>query len=235
MLGPWLQGLSGAAPSRCSVCARWPAEPVCESCVIHFVRPQARCTRCALPVPEGVEECGACVREPPPLDACVAAVSYAYPWSSLLTEFTFHGQPGWAGFFAAILRSRPGVADALAASDLVLPMPLARERLAARGFNQALELARRLARAGTLDPCLLLRLRDTPPQASLGRKERLANVRGAFGVEPLRVRELQSRRVVLVDDVMTSGASLFAAASAVRAAGACHITALVMARTDEPH
>jgi predicted amidophosphoribosyltransferase len=69
---------------------------------------------------------------------------------------------------------------------------------------------------------------------SLGRKERQANVRGAFAVEPLRAAQLRGRRVVLVDDVMTSGASLFAAAEAVRACGAAQVAAIVLARTDEP-
>jgi predicted amidophosphoribosyltransferase len=126
------------------------------------------------------------------------------------------------------------VSEALAASDVVLPMPLARSRLADRGFNQALELARRLAPAPKLQPQLLLRLRDTAPQAALGRRERLDNVRGAFGVEPLRAAQVRGRRVVLVDDVMTSGASLHAAAAALRSAGAAHITAVVVARTPEP-
>ena len=233
MLGGWLQGFSAAVPSRCNVCARWPAEPVCDACVARFARPQRRCLRCALPVPDGVSECGACLREPPPLDACHAAVSYSYPWSALVTQYKFHGQPGWAGVFARLLQRAAGVPQAVARADCVLPMPLAPERLAQRGFNQALELARRIAPAKH-DAALLLRLRDTPPQAALGRRERLANVRAAFGVEPLRASVLQGKHVVLVDDVMTSGASLFAAAQALRAAGAAHVSAVVIARTDEP-
>jgi predicted amidophosphoribosyltransferase len=113
-------------------------------------------------------------------------------------------------------------------------MPMAPARLRERGFNQALELARRLAPAKT-DAALLLRTRETPAQSGLARAERLGNLRGAFAVEPLRAHELQGRRVVLVDDVMTSGASLFAAAAALRLAGAAHVTALVFARTDPPH
>jgi ComF family protein len=232
--GSWLSRLSPLPASRCSVCAAWPAEPVCGACVQRFGRARARCRRCALPVPDAVAECGACLREPPPLDACHAAVDYGYPWSGLLTEFKFHGQPGWAGWFAELLRRQPGVKEAIESCDLVLPLPLARKRLAERGFNQALELARRLAPAAKVQPRLLLRLRETPPQAALGRRERLANVHGAFAVEPLRAAQVRGRRVVLVDDVMTSGASLHAAANALRSAGAGHLTALVVARTEEP-
>ena len=103
-------------------------------------------------------------------------MSYAYPWSFLITHYKFHDQPGWANSFATLLRSAPWVEPAIEAADTVLPMPLWHERLAARGFNQALELARRLA-PGKTDPALLLRVRDTPPQLALDRAARLANVR----------------------------------------------------------
>jgi predicted amidophosphoribosyltransferase len=99
------------------------------------------------------------------------------------------------------------------------------------GFNQALLLAQHLAPRRT-DARLLLRTRHTPAQSELKRAERLRNVQGVFAVEPLRAHELRDRRVVLVDDVMTSGASLHAASLALRQAGAAHITALVFARTE---
>jgi predicted amidophosphoribosyltransferase len=81
------------------------------------------------------------------------------------------------------------------------------------------------------DSTLLLRVKNTRPQTELLRQERLANVKGAFQVDPLRVPELKGKRVILVDDVMTSGASLFTAADALKAAGASHITGLILART----
>lgn len=229
----WLARFAGALPGRCAICGSWPGDPVCGACVARFVRPRPRCARCALPVPAGVRECGACLREPPPLDACHAAVDYAYPWSGLVARYKFQGQPGWGGAFAGLLRSAPGVEHAVARADMVLPMPLAPGRLAARGFNQALELARRLAPA-KVQPRLLLRLRETPPQAELARRERLANVRGAFAADPLRAGCLRGLRTLLVDDVMTSGASLYAAAQALRVAGAAEVSAVVLARTEEP-
>ncbi len=105
-------------------------------------------------------------------------------------------------------------------------------RLAERGYNQAYELARRLA-PGRADARSLLRARETAPQTTLGREERLANVRGAFVVDPVRAAALRGAHVLLVDDVMTSGASLGAAAAALRRAGAARVTALVLARTDD--
>lgn len=113
-------------------------------------------------------------------------------------------------------------------------MPLAPGRLRERGFNQALELARRLAPAKT-DAALLLRTRETPAQRGLSRAERMRNLQGAFAVEPLRADALAGRRVVLVDDVMTTGASLFSAAQVLRHAGAAHVAGIVLARTDRPH
>ena len=179
-----------------------------------------------------------CLQQPPPLDACQAGVAYAYPWSELITRFKFGAQPQWAAFFASLLLASPAVQALftdLSSDDWVLPMPLAPERLASRGFNQAWELAKALGgqsgSAGRLDARLLLRPLDTPPQSALNRTARLANVAGAFQVEPLRTKALAGRRVVLIDDVMTSGASVYSAAAVLRSAGAAHITAVVLART----
>ncbi len=230
MFGPLIERASRRLPARCTVCHAWPSQVVCNACVARFAQPVPRCATCALPVPAGVQQCGACLKEPPPLDACLAAVAYDWPWADCVTQFKFGAQPGWAGALATVMRSTPWVEPALEQADLVVPMPLARERLAERGYNQALLLARHLAPDKT-DATLLLRTRHTAAQSALTRAERLQNVQGAFAVEPLRAHELRGRRVVLVDDVMTTGASLRAAASALRLAGAAHITALVFART----
>ena len=220
-----------ALPSQCRVCHAWPTQPVCEACVTRFAQPQARCQTCALVVPVGVRQCGVCLKVPPPLEACLAAVSYAYPWSDLIVDYKFHKHPGRANAFALLMRSTPWVEPALDAADIVVPMPLARQRLQSRGFNQALVLARQLAPDKT-DHRLLLRIKDTPPQSTLKRTARLDSVKDAFAVEPLLCQRLKGARVVLVDDVMTSGASLFAAARTLKAAGAAHITGLVIARTE---
>lgn len=151
----------------------------------------------------------------------------------LVTQYKFGGQAGWAATFATLMRSAPWVEPALEDAELVLPMPLSRERLAERGFNQALVLARALA-PRKAEPGLLLRVRHTQAQSALDLKARLRNVQGAFAVEPLRHSALRGKRVALVDDVMTSGASLFAAAQVLREAGAASVTGLVLARTDEP-
>lgn len=226
-----IKGVFEALPSQCMVCHAWPTQPLCEACVNRFAQPQPRCQTCALPVPIGVRQCGVCVKAPPPLDACLAAVPYAYPWSDLIVGFKFHQHPGRASAFALLLRSTPWVEPALDAADAVVPMPLSRVRLQTRGFNQALMLARRLAPDKT-ESRFLLRIKDTPPQTSLKRAERLGGLKDAFAVDPLLLKQVKGARLVLVDDVMTSGASLFAAARVLRAAGAAHITGVVIARTE---
>jgi ComF family protein len=226
-----IQRLSARVPSQCDICHAWPAQPVCEACVARFAQPQPRCRTCALPVPDGITHCGACLRSAPPLDACLAAVPYAYPWDHLITRYKFAASPGWSAALALLLRSAPWVEPALEQAELLLPMPLSNQRLRERGFNQALEMARHLAPAKT-EASLLLRIRHTESQSALKRSARLHNLRAAFAVDPLRSAELYNKRVVLLDDVMTSGATLFAAAQALRQAGAAHITGLVLARTE---
>jgi ComF family protein len=233
--------------SQCAVCHSWPARRVCAACTARFGQMQARCITCALPLPAGLSRgrglpslhCAACVRRPPPLDACFAAMPYAYPWSDLVARYKFGGDPAWAAVFAGLLLDVPGLRAHLAnlqAGDWLMPLPLSAQRLQSRGFNQAWELARALARRSNtqagMDAGLLLRIRDTAPQARLGRQARLRNLKDAFVVDPLRVRDIQGRRAVLVDDVMTSGASLFAAAQALRDAGAATVSAMVFARTE---
>jgi ComF family protein len=226
-----LLGLSGRLPSQCAVCHAWPSRPVCDDCVQRFGQPVPRCHTCALPVLAGMRQCGACIRQPPPLDQALAAVAYDFPWSSLMTQFKFQERTGWAGSFAMLMRSAPWVEPALEGAHFLLPMPLSPGRLRERGFNQALLLARALE-PSKVRADILLRVKETPPQSSLPRKERLLGVQGAYALEPQTRAEVQGKRLVLIDDVMTTGASLHAAAATLRQAGAAHITALVFARTE---
>jgi len=231
MLRALIDRMTTALPSQCAVCRAWPAQTLCEACVARFAQPRPRCRSCALPLPEGVKHCGACIKQTPPLDLCLAAVAYEYPWSGLIARYKFGASPGWSQALALLMRSTPWAEPALDAADLVLPMPLSFERLRRRGFNQALELARHLAPGKTRND-VLLRARDTPAQSALPRAARLRNVQGAFVVAPGQEAGLRGRRILLVDDVMTSGATLFAAARVLRDAGVAHITGLVLARTE---
>jgi ComF family protein len=196
-----------------------------------FAQPHPRCHTCALPVPEGVVTCGACLRTPPPLDRCLAGLPYAYPWAGLIGDFKFRAKLGLAHSFSTLLRSTPWVEPALEQCDVLLPIPLGPQRLRSRGYNQALELARVLE-PRKLQARWLVRTGDTPEQHLLPREQRLRTIQGAFMVDPLRTAQVKGRRVVLVDDVMTTGATLFEAARVLRHCGAAHITALALARAD---
>jgi ComF family protein len=238
MLRAWFEILAARVPSRCEICRVWPARPVCADCAQRFTAPLPRCELCARPLDatatddrtDSPKACDGCRRTPPALHACHAALAYAFPWPELIARFKFQGEPGWACTFADLMRRIPGVGQVLADADRVLPLPLGPRRLAERGYNQALELARRLA-PSKVDTRSLVRWRETVPQTTLGHADRLNNVERAFAVDPQYAPALRGAHLVLVDDVMTSGASLGAAALALRQAGAARITAVVLART----
>jgi len=229
LLDRFAQGL----PSQCLICRAWPAHPLCTDCIERFTSRAARCISCALPVPVGVVRCGECLRNPPPLDTCHAAVDYGWPWTVCIARFKFHGEPQLARPLVALLARAPTVAEVIAQAGCVLPIPMTPQRLAERGYNPAWLLARRLApHKAHVDA--LLRTREAAPQRELNRAARLRNLRGAFMPHPAHTRRIHGQRVVLVDDVMTTGATLREAAHTLRQAGAAHVAALVFARTPVP-
>lgn len=213
-------------PGQCEVCRRWGRARLCADCEARHTLPALRCPRCALRIGAAAAACGDCLREPPPFDRTVCVADYAFPWDGLVTTFKFHDRPELAVLLAARLRA--AVRDA-PRPDLVVPVPLAPRRLAERGYNQAWELARRLGPPARAD--LLLRPVETAHQSALDRARRLANLRAAFVVDARRRDALAGRRVALVDDVFTTGATARAAAAVLRQAGAAAVDVWVVART----
>lgn len=161
-------------------------------------------------------------------------MDYGYPWNGLIGHFKFHAALDLAPALAQRLLEAHRLGD-LPAPTLILPIPLSAARLRERGYNQSWELARRIAASlqCPADARLLLRMRDTPHQIALPRDRRDANVRGAFAIEPLRRAELQGRDVTLIDDVMTTGATLAEASRVLLQAGAASVQVWVVARTPE--
>jgi ComF family protein len=186
----------------------------------------AHCPICALPTPDGAT-CGRCLKRPPHFDRTVAAYAYAFPLNRLVQALKFREQLNLADRLADKLAERVVVRP-----DVIVPMPLHPVRLRERGFNQSLELARRLSsRLGVpLLPHPCERVRDTPPQAAMTWRERGKNVRKAFACSV----DFSGQHVAMVDDVMTSGASLNELGAALRRARAREISAWVVARTP-PH
>jgi ComF family protein len=208
---------------------------LCDACVQRFALSRPRCRRCAIEVPTGVPVCPDCLRDPPPYDAAVAAVDYAFPWADVIGALKFGAGLDRADALAALLA---GAVDAAAMPpvDGLVPVPLAPRRLAERGYNQAWELARRVARRQRVraDATLLRRLIDTPHVADLPREARAAAVRGAFAVDPRRAPAVRGRRLAVVDDVMTTGATAAEAARTLLHAGAVAVQVWTLARTPRP-
>ncbi|WP_233398687.1 ComF family protein [Luteimonas sp. MC1828] len=225
----WLarMGRSLWAP-RCLVCGELAAgrRDLCLPCAAALPWNRLACPRCAAPG-AGALPCATCVREPPPLDAAHAAFVYAFPLDRLLPRFKFHRDLAAGRLLSAAMAS---AFASLPRPDALLPIPLHRARLRERGYDQALELARPLARALSLPLCdgLLLRARATTPQSRLHADDRRRNLRGAFATH--HAPACVPRHVALVDDVMTTGATLHAAATALRRAGVARVDAWVAAR-----
>jgi ComF family protein len=219
-------------PSLCAVCRGWGTQRVCGACVERFAVHCPRCERCALKVPDGVRVCGACLTDPPPFARTLAAVDYDHPWDGLITHFKFHGALDLAPALTRRLLAAFERSDT-PAPTLLLPVPLSAERLRERGYNQAWELARRLGRAlrCEADAHLLLRVKDTPHQLACPPEQRAGNVRAAFAVEPRRLADVRGRSVTVVDDVMTTGATVGEIARVLLQAGASEVAVWVVART----
>lgn len=208
---------------------------MCRACSHRFAAPVQRCERCALRVPEGVSVCGACLRRPPNFDGVLASVDYDHPWDRLIARFKFNAALDLSSALARLLVDTH-LASAQPQPSLLLPVPLSRQRLHERGYNQAWELTRRAARTlrCPADAHLLLRVKDTPHQLAFPPAQRAANVRGAFAVEPTRLHELRGRSVIVVDDVMTTASTAAEVSAVLRQAGALQVRFWVVARTPRP-
>lgn len=216
-------------PQACALCAAPTGTALmCAACAGALQSLPQACPRCALPSAHG-SLCGQCLADPPAFERSQAAFVYAFPLDRLVQSFKYHGTLAYADWFAQAMLERRAERPA---ADVLIPVPLARSRQRERGFNQALEIAKPLSR-WTGIPLLAdtaIRVRDTPPQASLAWSERAKNIRGAFAC----AKALTGRRVIVIDDVMTTGASLEEFAKTLKRAGAASVENWLIARTLPP-
>lgn len=221
-------------PCACALCGAVQGDLVCNGCTgdlaSHLHR--RRCIQCAIALDarHAARHCRTCLAGAPDFDATVVIADYAWPLDHLVTGLKFRAQLPLADWLAAQL------GNALAAApgdlpDVLLPVPLSPARLRSRGYNQAWEVARRIARRLDIPAHAnaLQRVRDNVAQATLDRAERLANLHGAFvAAEPARIA---GRHIGVVDDVMTTGTTLGEIATQLKRAGATRVTNVVALRT----
>jgi ComF family protein len=232
-----LARMPAALPSSCALCGCAGDEALCGGCHAQFFsRRRRRCLQCASPMPDieasQARVCGECMKNPPAFDATVVVADYAPPVDQLVLGLKFGNRLAMAPLFARLLHVATTDRE-LALPDRLVAVPLGPARLAERGFNQALEIARPLARAlgVTLDTGLAARRRDTQAQAMLHPDERRKNIRHAFIVPAAAIDRVGGRHIGVVDDVLTTGETLNELAATLKRFGARRVTNFVFART----
>jgi ComF family protein len=205
----------------CFLCRGAARAVLCDACDAELPRlAGSLCPRCALASPRGAV-CGRCLADPPHYDATTAALAYEFPADALIHALKFRGELALAPFLGSLLKCSETV-------DCIVPVPLSSARLRERGYNQSVEIARATGRP--LEIGLCTKTRDTPAQSDLPWAERGRNVRGVFRC----TRAFVGGSIALVDDVMTTGATLDELAATLKAAGAQRVVNWVVARTLPP-
>lgn len=213
-----------ALPGSCLLCGDESGPHLlCADCQADLPSaPATSCPQCG-ELTTFSERCGACLNKPPHFDRTLTLFRYEFPVDRLIHAFKYGHQLAVGQWLGQRLAERiaPG-------AELIIPLPLHAERLRERGFNQAMEMAREIEKTAKIpvDRSSLQRTRATPPQAGLDHKERRKNVRGAFEC----TRDLSGRHVLLVDDVMTTGATLDECARILKLHGAIEVSVAVAAR-----
>lgn len=228
---------------ECEVCRSWGPGALCSDCQARHAVAKVRCSGCGLPRPDldpdsdhgtaTTWRCGICATQPPPWDRLCCGADYAHPWDRLVAGLKFAGRVELAALLASQLQRAIDHSGAVPAPDLLVPVPLSSTRLAERGFNQAWEIARRLARLRGLEARadVLLRPVDTAHQAGLPRAQRATNLHGTFMVDPAWRERLTGRHVAVLDDVFTTGATAAEATRALRHAGVREVSVWAVTRT----
>ena len=221
----WHSALAALLPQDCLLCGAPAANAaLCAACRADLpALPAERCPVCADTSPSG-QRCGACLSKPPHFDETLVALPYHFPADKLVHSLKYMRRLATADLLATAMLAGPRPTG-----DLIVPLPLHPNRLAERGFNQSVEIGRHLARATGL-PMQVdagIRVRDTVPLASLPWQARRKAIRHAFEVP----HDLAGKKIIVIDDVMTSGATLDEFARMLKAAGAIHVCNWVATRT----
>lgn len=232
LIAPWRRLRCFVLPLRCLLCGAAGADGIdlCADCATELPRNRSCCARCALPMATPTQLCGECLRRAPPWDAAWAPFRYGWPLDRLESRYKF-GADLAAGRVLSTLWQREPCPVKL--PQLLLTVPLHRSRLRRRGYNQALELARPLARAAGVPLChdALLRRRSTTAQTELDATARRRNVHAAFVA---REGAALPAHVAILDDVMTTGATLAECARVLKRVGVQRVDVWALARAPSP-
>ena len=226
-----IKNSAAAFGQDCALCGAFSREALlCARCVDALPRITHGCARCAIPLASHAVYCGACMkRSRHAFDDALAVFEYGFPVDRMVQRFKYAGDLALGRWLAESLAD---AASRYPRPDVLVAPPLATRSLRRRGFNQALVLARRVARSLGVrcELAAIAKIRETLPQQGLDRRERLANLRGAFDC----TLRLEGEHVVIVDDVITTGATADTLAGLLRAHGAGRVSAWAVARTPDP-
>ena len=223
--------IAAVLPPRCLLCAGEGADgrDLCVGCRADLPLNICCCARCALPLEHAAERCGICLKREPPFASAWAPFRYAHPLDLLEARFKFHRDLAAGRLLSGLMIEAFAERPPAARPERLICVPLHRERLRERGYNQALELARPLAKALRipLDPEALIRLRNTTAQTGLDAKARRRNLHAAFAVA---ANVSLPVHVAILDDVMTTGTTLSECARVLRRAGVERVDVWALAR-----
>lgn len=218
-------------PPRCILCGVHSMDAdLCPACIAELPRNDACCARCALPLAAPMVTCGVCQRRPPPWAAAWAPFRYGWPLGQLEASYKYSGNLAAGHVLARLWSTLP---PPLQLPQAIIPVPLHVSRLRRRGYNQSLELAKPLAEVWHLPLLLdvLQRTRATDAQTTLDAKARRRNVRGAFTVD---ARSSLPSHIAVLDDVMTTGATLNECVRVLKRAGVERVDVWALARAPSP-
>ncbi len=193
---------------------------LCEACLHDLPRIKYSCYRCGLPLENKLEItlCGQCQLSPPPIDYLISCLHYAYPVGYLISQLKFQYQLSHAKIFSQLLLTKlQTYYKQSAMPEVIIPIPLHKRRIRQRGFNQALEIARPIAKTLNipLGTQLIQRIKYTQAQSLLNAKERRKNLRNSFAI----TESISAQHIVLLDDVVTTGATVYELASLLKKQG----------------
>ncbi|MBC3882395.1 ComF family protein [Undibacterium sp. LX40W] len=235
-MNPFTYALNYLLPSRCQLCSERTEGAVCPQCAEDFIiARKSRCDQCGIQLTDADndQKCGECLKTSPFYDFTIVGTDYVPPIDELVQRLKFGQQLPIAQLMAFTIRESIITKQDRLLPSIIAPVPLGRLRLTERGFNQSWEVVRHLSEQLGIpkQACLLSRIRETQAQSLIPLTQRSANTRGAFVCNMTFKHQILDRHVGVVDDVMTTGATLNEVAKTLKRAGATTVTNFVFART----